>query len=165
MTLSAKSTVDKKWLGDETMATRRTSRGVLGNFLGTYTSRYSDYDGYWLFGFLVGDLAELHVDLLAAKVGDTVTPVGMALRSAANKFDDQLRKAGLVRSQVREACLTIRRLPGSAEASVNGHLCAGYNVSFSAGAVMDGGKRYDREQIMFVAPHNAKVEFRSARAA
>jgi len=29
---------------------------VLKNFLGTYTSRYSDFQGYWLFGFLVPGL-------------------------------------------------------------------------------------------------------------
>ncbi len=34
------------------MATRRAINGVLGNFLGTYVSRYSDYDSYWLFGFI-----------------------------------------------------------------------------------------------------------------
>jgi len=147
------------------MATRRTVRGVLGNFLGTYTSRYSDYDGYWLFGFLVADLAELRIDLLATQVDDANTPVSVAVRSAVGKFDDQVRKAGLVRSQVREACLTIRRLPGSVEGPVNGHSCAGYNISFSAGVLMDGGRRYEREQIVFVAPHDSKVELRSARAA
>ena len=49
---------------NETMAKRRAIRGVLGNFLGTFTSRYSDYDGYWLFGFLVADLKDLRIDLL-----------------------------------------------------------------------------------------------------
>ncbi len=35
---------------------RRIIKAVLDNFLGTYTSRYSDFHGYWLFGFLVKDL-------------------------------------------------------------------------------------------------------------
>ena len=35
------------------MPTRRVIKSVLHNFLGTYTSRYSDYNGYWLFGFMV----------------------------------------------------------------------------------------------------------------
>jgi hypothetical protein len=33
------------------MVTPRAIRGMLRNFLGTYTSQYSDYKGYWLFGF------------------------------------------------------------------------------------------------------------------
>jgi hypothetical protein len=46
------------------MKPRRIIKGVLHNFLGTYTSRYSDYDGYWLFGMLVRDVEELSIDLL-----------------------------------------------------------------------------------------------------
>jgi hypothetical protein len=146
------------------MATQRAIRGVLGNFLGTYTSRYSDYEDYWLFGLLVSDLGELRIDLLAPTAGTPDSPVGSAIRSAAAKFEDQVRKARLLRSQVREAWLTIRR-DGSAGGWANGHWCAGYNVRFSAGAVMDGGRRYEREQIMFVAPHNPEIELRSRRAA
>src|SRR4029077_7714090 len=111
------------------MATRRAIRGVLGNLLGTYTSRYSDYDGYWLFGFLVADLVELRIDLLATAVDDSHMPTGVAAQLAVERFDDQMRKAGLKRSQVREACVTIRRLPGMAEGSVNRHSCTGYRVS------------------------------------
>jgi hypothetical protein len=49
------------------MATRRVIKSVLRNFLGTYTSRYSEIRGYWLFGFLVPDLGELHFDLLSRR--------------------------------------------------------------------------------------------------
>jgi len=137
---------------------------VLGNFLGTYTSRYSDYRGYWLFGFLVADLDELRIDLLASPAAEADSPLGVAVRSAAAKFANQVQKAGLVRPQIRDAWLTIRKLAGPATGSVNGVPCAGHNVSFSAGAVMDGGRRYEREQVLFVAPHNAEVELRSGRA-
>lgn len=37
------------------MARRRVIKSVLHNFLGTYISRYSDFRGYWLFGFLVSN--------------------------------------------------------------------------------------------------------------
>ena len=30
---------------------------------------------------------------------------------------------------------------------------------------MDDGRRYEREQVVFVAPHNAGVEMRNAQAA
>src|SRR5262249_55253236 len=80
------------------MATRKAIRGVLGTSPGTYTSRYSDSDGYWLFGFLVADLGELRIDLLAPPASDSEGPLGVAVRSAAAKFADQMQKAGLVRS-------------------------------------------------------------------
>ena len=50
---------------------RRIIKGVLHNFIGTYTSRYSDYDGYWLFGMVVRDVAELRIDLLYPNVNAT----------------------------------------------------------------------------------------------
>jgi hypothetical protein len=139
-------------------------RGVLGNFLVTYTSRYTDYHGYWLFGFLVADLGELQIDLLTSTATEPESPLGVAIRSAATKFEDQLRKARLARSQVREAALTIRRFPDSVEGVVNGHPSAGYKVSFLVGVVMDDGRRYERERVVFVAPHNLKIEHRSTRA-
>ncbi|MCL4205293.1 MAG: hypothetical protein KJ000_22650 [Pirellulaceae bacterium] len=145
------------------MVTRRAIRGVLGNFLDTYTSRYTEYDGYWLFGFIVTELAELRIELLTPTSDASDAPLETAVRSAVAKFADQAQKAGLVRPQVRDAWLTIRKLPGPAKGSINGVPCAGHNVSFSAGAVMDGGRRYEREQVVFVAPHNPNVELRSAR--
>lgn len=147
------------------MTTRRVIKGVLGNFLGTYVSRYSDYDGYLLFGFLVRDLGELRINLLESHVDDPHTPVGVAVLSAAAKFEDQYRKAGLQRSQIRDAWLTIRRLPGVDWGSVNDHSCAGFRVSFLIRAVMDDNKCYERERVAFVAPHDARVELRSARGA
>lgn len=146
------------------MVTRRAIRGVLGNFLGTYTSRYSECNGYWLFGFIVADLGDLRIELLTPTGDASDAPLEAAVRSAAAKFVDQMQKAGLVRPQVRDAWLTIRKLPGPAKGSINGVPCAGHNVSFSAGAVMDGGRRYERENVVFVAPHNPRVELRSARA-
>jgi hypothetical protein len=144
------------------MATRRVIKGVLGNFLGTYVSRYSDYDGYLLFGFLVSDLGELRINLLGESVSEPDTPMGRAVLSAVAKFDDQRQKAGLAPSRVRDAWLMIRRLPGLARGSVNGHSCAGFNVSFLAAARMDDGKRYERDRVVFVAPHDPKVELRRA---
>ena len=44
------------------MATADVIKSVLRNFLETFASRYTDYDGYWLFGFLVEhDLNELGI--------------------------------------------------------------------------------------------------------
>jgi hypothetical protein len=145
------------------MATARVIRGVLGNFLCTYTSRYSNYDGYWLFGFLVAELGELRIDLLAPADRELSSPLSVAIRTAATKFEDQVRKAGLVPGQVREAWLILRRMPGLVDGLVNDHPCSGYNIRFLAGALMDSGRQYGRERVIFVAPHNASVERRSGR--
>jgi hypothetical protein len=145
------------------MATRRVIKGVLENFLSTYVSRYSDYEGYLLFGFLVGDFAELRINLLGQSVSEPLSPMGVVVLSAIAKFEDQRRKAGLADSRIREAFLTIRQLPGSVSGSINGHNCPGFNVSFLAEAVMDDGKRYERDRVVFVAPHQPAVELRSGR--
>jgi hypothetical protein len=147
------------------MASRRVIKGVLGNFLGTFVSRYSDYKGYLLFGFLVADLGELNIDLLGAPVSDPSSPLGVTVLSAAARFDDQRQKAGLSRSHVREACLRIRRMPGSIVRSINGHSCAGFNVSFSATAVMDNDNRFEMQCAAFIAPHNRGIELKSTRTA
>lgn len=147
----------------EAMATQRVIKSVLSNFLGTYTSRYSDFNGYWLFGFLVSDLTELQIDLLLPTISDAFSPLEVAVRLAAAKFEQQVQKAGLTRSQVHEASLTIQKSFTAVDGSVNGHPCAGYNVTFAAAAVMVGGRRYEYQKIVFVAPHNADAEYRSAR--
>ena len=73
------------------VANRRVIKGVLDNFLGTYTSRYTDYEGYWLFGLLVADLGEVEFDLLAAG-GSPDSPLGVAELAASLKFADQRRR-------------------------------------------------------------------------
>jgi hypothetical protein len=83
------------------MAKRKVVKSVLRNFLGTYMSRYSDYRGYWLFGFLVSDLLESEFDLLDRGAGDSETPLAIAERLAATRFEDELRKAGSISRRSR----------------------------------------------------------------
>jgi hypothetical protein len=146
------------------MPSQRAMRSVLGNFLGTFTSRYSDFDGYWLFGFLLGDNGELRIDLLNPSVHGLNIAGSAAAALAVDKFDDQLKKAGFSQSQVRDAWLLIDKLPGLVSGTVNGHPCSGYRVSVSAGAAMDDGRRYEKRTILFVAPHDSAREYRSAKA-
>jgi hypothetical protein len=139
-------------------------KGVLDNFLGTYTSRYTDYEGYWLFGLLVSDLCELEFDVLAGGGGPD-SPFGVAERVACLKFADQMRKAGLDRSQVRRAWLRMERLRGPVTqyfhfAAQRGR--AGYGVGFRAGSETDDGRVYERGRVVFVAPHDPMCELRRA---
>ena len=143
---------------------RRTINGVLHNFLGTYTSRYSDYDGYWLFGLLVGEVGELKIDLLSPTVGTTTSvPVEAAVQLAAQKFREQMEKAGFSVSCVKEAKLDITKLPVSRRGVVNGRVCAGHDIQFVARVISDYGKTYESGVSVFVAPHDSGVESRSTR--
>lgn len=146
------------------MSTQRAIKGVLGNFLGTYTSRYSDYNGYWLFGFLVRELDELRIELLPPDDSHPDSPTGVAVQLAVVRFRDQFQKAGLELRQVQEAWLTIRKLPGVATGPVNSRPTEGHSVSFSAEAVMAGGRRYEKQRTVFVAPHDPNAESRCTRS-
>ena len=145
------------------MAKCRVIKGVLDNFLGTYTSRYADYKGYWLFGLLVSDLDVVVFDLLAGGGGHG-SLLEVAERLACVKFADQMRKAGLDASQVHRAWLRIARPPGTvAQYSCFAGRCrAGYGVEFRAGSETKEGRVYERGRVVFVAPHDPLCELRRA---
>jgi hypothetical protein len=144
------------------MTSRKALKGVLHNFLGTYTSRYSSYEGYWLFGMLVGDAIDLHIDLLSPTIrSGNPNPVRIAIKLAAALFRDQMKKARVAVSCVRVANLDIIRLPDSQHGTINGCVCAGYSLRFLASVMSDSGRKYVREMVLFVAPHDPRVEWRS----
>jgi hypothetical protein len=149
------------------MTSRRTINGVLFNFLGTYTSRYSDYKGYWLFGFLVSCPEQRFVINLLLPPDESNQPdtLVVAVRLAAQKFAEQIAKAGFQLSHFRSAHLEIAHSSVLRSSLVNGHLRAGYDLSFRVTAVSDDDKTYHSETSVFVAPHDPTVEFRSARDA
>lgn len=147
------------------VASRKAIKGVLDNFLGTYTSRYSDHNGYWLFGFLVEDHEHLHIDLLSDDASTQKnTPETVAIELARLKFRDQVAKAGLTLDNIRAATLVIVRLPGMQKGWHAGNWRDGYQMNFSASATMDNGPVNMRQKAVFVAPHDASIEQRSARA-
>ena len=124
------------------------------------------FDGYWVFGFLVERMDGASIDLLDLRTesADT-TPSAFARRLAAQKFAEQIAKAGLPRSWFREARLDISKSAEPRFGAVNDRSCSGYDVRFLAHAVTDLGRTYDTTLSIFVAPHDPKVELRSARAA
>ena len=144
------------------MATRRALNSVLTNFLGTFVSRYSSYDGFWLFGFLVSTPQPLRFDLLhgAEKLG--ITPVAVGANLAVMKFREQLNYHGLDASQVQSGEVVIERLDGQIEGQVDSRPCIGHHVRVAGRVVSDQGKVYCAQRIMFVAPHNPEVERRNA---
>ena len=141
------------------MTRRRSIRSVLHNFLGTYTSRYSDFDGYWLFGFLVDDVRQVKIDLMSTGGEDDDTmPMATARRLAVTKFAEQIAKVGLAVSRFRDAYLDITKSVDSRRGIVNSRVCSGYELRFMAKAVTDLGKTYASEMSLFVAPHDANAE-------
>lgn len=135
------------------MPTRRIIKGVLGNFLGTYVSRYSDYNGRLLFGFLVGNLDDVRINLLGQEVHNPDSPMGAAILSAIARFDEQRQRAGLDGARIHEAWLTIKQLPGPVLGAIHETPCLGFNVEFTVEAVMDDSKRYQRNRVVFIAPN------------
>jgi hypothetical protein len=63
----------------------------------------------------------------------------------------------------REARLHVMKLDDLRPDFVNGRMSDGHTVLFVASVVSDYGKTYEHEVSVFVAPHDAKVEARSAR--
>ena len=146
------------------MPSGRTIRGVLANFLGTYTSRYSDFDGYWLFGYLVAAPGSAVIDLLTPATDSLAGPEAFARRLAADRFLDQLSKAGLAPERLQAAYLSIERSGEATEVVVNGVTSSGYLVHVTAEARLAGGGRHRASRRLVVAPHNPRAEYRSARA-
>jgi hypothetical protein len=146
------------------MKQAQSMKGVVANFLATYTSRYSDFGGYWVFGVYFHDLADLRLDLLSNVEAGHADPSHPVARMAAAKFQEQMALARIRRTRVQEAWLTVDRLPASTEAEVNGRLSQGALVRFVTGVKMVGGRSFDCERIVFVAPHDPQVERRSTRA-
>lgn len=143
------------------MARRRSLLSVLHNFIGTYTSRNNDYDGYWLFGLLLPRMAEIDCDLKHCQHSATDLE-HIACRRAVAVFSDQMKKARVPDVWVREATLHVARGARSS-AVINGHKRVGHNVSFLVRAIDDSGRVYQSRTIIFVAPHIASLEYRSMR--
>ena len=69
----------------------------------------------------------------------------------------------MARAHVAKAWLVIRKRPGRVLGSINGHPRPGHDMCFLAGAVMDSGLRFECEEVVFVAPHDAGLERQSGR--
>ena len=144
------------------MPTRRVIHAVLHNFLGTYTSRYSDHNGCWLFGQIVDKFERIEVELTSADgVESPDSLIAFTANLAVAKFSRHMRLSRLNPSYTREARLVISKLPGQVVGQVNAFLCTGCLLSFEVRALSDHGRLYNCEKRVFVAPHNPAWELRS----
>lgn len=134
-------------------------KSILEGFLGSFTSRYSDIDGYWLHGLIRYGSVNLDVDLMASPPDDR-TSEAAARRLAVNRFSELLTKVGLDAGRVAEARLTARAGAEIVQGWHGQELGEGRMVEFGATAVMDNGRRYERTRTVFVAPHDPTRESR-----
>jgi hypothetical protein len=134
------------------MIRRRSINGALCNFLGTLTSRYSDFDGYWVLGLIVADLRAATVDLLSdSNDAADSAPMAAFIRIARQRFHEQVAKQRLPPSFMGSACLEIARSPTPlAEGHVNGHVRRGYEVTFTARVESDLQRTYTSKMSVFV---------------
>ena len=146
------------------MARRSAIDSVLHNFLGTYTSRYSEIDGYWLLGWIVKEVDRLHIDLMAISpmACGASEPLDVARTHAVRCFADQVEKAHVAR-WITRAELVIRRSDATGTAVIYPRQRTGWDVRFEATAISDVGNAYRRSVTVFVAAHDPGMESRSAR--
>ncbi|HEX4342556.1 MAG TPA: hypothetical protein VH255_04150 [Verrucomicrobiae bacterium] len=148
------------------MASHQILKGILQNFLGTYTSRYSDYEGYWVFGFLTLEAEQVTINLLNPETDFSENQtLAFAVNLAKRKFSEQLTKNNFPISRIREAHLEIKKLPEPKKGFVNGRASAGNDFRFTTKAASANGKIFEATVLVFIAPHNPSIESRSARAA
>lgn len=142
------------------MVGRGALRSVLHNFLDTLSSRYSDLDGYWIWGQVIDDLPE-EIDLLAGASLESSAAAALR-RLACERFAEQLGKHRIAPDRLRAAALQLARAAGAC-ALVNGEARAGYEVTLTASVAWERGSL--TETISFcVAPHDPQLESRRAPA-
>ena len=170
------------------MARRNVLLGALRIFLGTFTSRNGDLDGYWIFGWVVGNVESLEIDLLQpaqAKRAQVVEsrPTVMATMMTALRmvrptsrpaqsqleelairlFSEQNTKAGARLNSIQSAVLQMSRLDSVVTRRVVDKIRSGYEVQVRVLAVDTAGRQLDCKKTIFVAPHDDRLERRSVR--
>jgi hypothetical protein len=144
---------------------RKRLSGVLRSFLGTFVSRNTDAEGYWLFGQVVSELVDVEIDLAPSDPG-TVAAAGVSgldlLRVAARRrFEEQLAKARLASSRFSSACLRMVRMPGDVTfTDEEGRTRSGFRLSLEASSVTARGTRVRCTTSIVVAPHDPTMEHR-----
>ena len=143
---------------------RRTEiKGVLGNFLSKFASRYSDYDGYWLFGLLVNENEEISIDLLLPFHSNTTSIVSVTQRIASSTFQNQIVKAQLPLSVIHNATLNIVKTDRVVKCCNHGMWRDCFGLRLCVRVRTDLGRKFKREKFVFAAAHNPAFETRSTR--
>lgn len=144
------------------MTQRGAVKSAMGNFLGRFTSRYMQWDGYWLFGFLPRSVGRVDWDLLGEPPWP-VEPLGYAQALAITEFRDRIAAVDAA-DLVTDAWLTVQRQPATTVVEINGHRREADVVLLTARVRCANGRAFSRTAEIAVAPHDPSIELRSAHA-
>jgi hypothetical protein len=134
-------------------------RALIHNFLGTYASRYSDYRGYWLFGFLVPQVGIVEWNLLSPAPAESENPIRFAQALAIARFSDQVSKARLDGRVLRATLRIERGEPRALPATPWSGARAGYELSLTT-EVTTSRSTERGVRVLIVAHHDPAFEFR-----
>jgi len=143
------------------MSRRIVMRSVLRGFLGTYASRNSDYQGYWLFGLLLPVLESWEINLLVGQVPVEAPGVEeYAARLARCRFGEQLAKAHMPRTFVARATRLVTKCAGKRTTLSGSWSRDGHDIQLAVRVGMDTGRAFEAGQTIFVASHDPRLERR-----
>ncbi|MEM7246244.1 MAG: hypothetical protein AAF533_12925 [Acidobacteriota bacterium] len=146
------------------MTTRRAIKGVLHDFLGSFTSRNSDYRGYWLLGQLLPEPEQRELDLIGRPTGGGGA-WGFARDLALRLFQEQVLATGLGLEDVDAATLEWCRGDGVMSLSKKNPRVIGYRVRLRVRATMVGGRCFERHVTLdYVSPRDPRRDRRSTRS-
>lgn len=139
-------------------------KSVLHNFLGTFTSRNADYNGYSFWGFVLPFLDYYEIDLLKKSKHYTENILLDEFSDlASHTFLTQLGKHRIETYEILKARLTFAVIDSSQKIEVNGHLTQGSTLKIYAEAQTGLYTIYHKTAYLTVAKHNPEIEFKSIR--
>lgn len=140
-------------------------RSVVDNFLATFKSRNTDFDGYWAYGFIIERMRdELQIDLINQNESAVSAAEGMIISLARNRFVAQVAKARLDLAFIQNALLVIRNSGTRGTCWINDSQTTGSELILTVEVIMDNDRRYSGSETICVAQHDASRERRSTRA-
>lgn len=145
---------------------RRSIKAVLRSFLEVYIRRESDFDGYWVFGYLAHPPGSMIAfDLLSEPAinSSPVTPIIHAKQIAARTFAERTSRMRVPIHYITEAYLEVMTPEKQRKFWAGEHWRLGHDVEIRAVAITDLGRWYEEKITLFVAPHDPKFEHRSTR--
>jgi hypothetical protein len=133
------------------MPTHRAIKALLDNFLGTFSSRYSDHNGFWIFGLWVSEHDSLLIDLLSPQSSADSVSSSMA-NLAKSKFADQVTKAGFCPASFSMAQVSLARSADLVDGHAGNRPARGYRVTLTAQVVGASGREYSATCSFFAEP-------------
>jgi hypothetical protein len=144
------------------MSSRKILKTAMFGFLGTLTSRYSNYRGYWIYGLLKKELNGLEIDLLAEHVSSAISPIDFFQNFARMKMRDQIIKNNCNISWVKNATLTCSVIGPEYKRYFEEGERSGQDYEIKCNWLTDIGVRKNASVKIFVSQHDPQKERRNS---